>query len=253
MERVRLLDRTGAVLRTRHHKTLWPFYQAFQSPAGKKHPSEMDPKRSTVRRLFRCRRVTDKKLRQPPAHRKLFGSGVLRSCPSQAFRPISVAARFWREGRAGLNNKLDGDIVNLATVAEFGSREETEQAIRVLKRAGIPWAVQESSSSFELRVAEQYLNDARQYLLIAEERPSAPTETTAARACLECGSFETRKVPAYALLVWLVCVGGTIVLFAFHQIAAAFPTFIFGSLVALWVSRLAGKWRCLNCGWVFTP
>ncbi len=178
---------------------------------------------------------------------------MLRFFPSRAFRPLSVVARCSREERTGLNNKLDGGIVNLATVAEFGSREETEQAITVLKRAGIPWAVQESSSSFELRVAEQYLNDARQYLLIAEERPSASSKTTPTRACPECGSFETRKVPAYALLVWLVCVGGTIVLFAFHQIAAAFPMFIFGSLVALWVSRLAGKWRCLNCGWVFTP
>ena len=36
----------------------------------------------------------------------LLALGVLRSFPSRAFRPISVAAEYSREGRAGLNNKL---------------------------------------------------------------------------------------------------------------------------------------------------
>ncbi|SRR6266851_4410142 len=151
-----------------------------------------------------------------------------------------------------LSDELGGEIVNLATVAEFGSREEAEHAITILKRAGIPWAVQESASCFELRVADEYLNDARQYLLIADEHSSAPNLAAATVVCPECGSFETRKVPRYVLIVWLVCLGGTIVLFVFRQAAFAIPLLISGSLVALWVSRHAGKWRCFNCGWVFT-
>ena len=148
---------------------------------------------------------------------------------------------------------LGGEIVNLATVAEFGSREEAGHAIEILKRAGIPWAVHESASRFELRVADDYINDARQVLLMAEDRPSAPSQVAATVPCPECGSFETRKVPRYALIVWLVGFAATIVLVAFHQLAAAVPVLIFGSLVALWVSRFAGKWRCSACGWVFTP
>jgi len=142
--------------------------------------------------------------------------------------------------------------VNLATVAEFGSREEAEQAVAVLRRAGIPWAVQESASRFELRVAEGYVNDARQYLLM-ENQPSALNSGRAGLACPECGGFETRRVPGYTLIVWLVCISAAVVLFAFHQLAFVLPALIFGSLVALWAGRFAGKWRCSKCGWVFLP
>jgi hypothetical protein len=48
-----------------------------------------------------------------------------------------------------------------------------------------------------------------------------------------------------------VCISAAVVLFAFHQLAFVLPTLIFGSFVALWAGRFAGKWRCPKCGWSF--
>jgi hypothetical protein len=56
--------------------------------------------------LFRRREVTDSAPWFTPPPRNLFRLGVLRSFGSRAFRPLSVAVGFSRDGRVGLNNKF---------------------------------------------------------------------------------------------------------------------------------------------------
>src|SRR5438067_2260998 len=62
--------------------------------------------RSVHRRKIRRRAPTDNTPCHSPTLRNLFAPGVLRSFASRAFRPISVAAGFSRDGGTGLNTKL---------------------------------------------------------------------------------------------------------------------------------------------------
>jgi len=135
-------------------------------------------------------------------------------------------------------------------IAWFESPEEAADACRKLEAAGVPASIIESAGEFRVQVPEEFACVSLQ--LIVDPGDAGVVAGSMPVACPECGSFETRILPPYALIAGVSIFGVVVVLYFLRYQAVAFALVVVGWLLVIWLSRFTGKTRCMRCGWRFS-
>jgi hypothetical protein len=141
--------------------------------------------------------------------------------------------------------------MNTTTVAQFPSRAKAEQATNALRDAGITFSIDEIDHEFLLRVPADAAYAAIQFLGL-DEVQSRPISNVSA-ACPECGSFETRLLPPYALISIIASLIVSVVLWRLGYDWVAVCFLVLTGPAVIWLTHFSGKHRCSRCGWRFSP
>ncbi|MEP6993610.1 MAG: hypothetical protein ABI968_03735 [Acidobacteriota bacterium] len=140
----------------------------------------------------------------------------------------------------------------LIAIAEYPAPELAAEAKERLDAAGITSYVggeyYRHHGNVALQVPESEAARALEVLEIEPPSPAPDARFAIRPACPDCGSDQTRPIPPYGLysLIGAFAVGFLLCVATRSPIgiAAILP----GWLLATWLSRDAGKQRCLACG-----
>lgn len=143
--------------------------------------------------------------------------------------------------------------MELTPVATFDTSTEADEAARILRDSRITSMVDEGDGVFELLVPDPYAHQAIQ-LLQANDR-SAEQPGYATPVCPNCGSFEVRTTPPYAHMfaaLAAACAFFTIWSRSMVMLVVMLCMFFIGAPLWLWLTRVSGKQKCGQCGWLFS-
>jgi len=150
----------------------------------------------------------------------------------------------------------------LVSISWYATQQAAEAEFLQLQEAGLSPSVAgeyaHPEEPVEILVPESQVEAARALLHISPEDtapsvevdpPPPPRDTS----CPECHSSDTAKVPSYAFRALL----GSVVLLGVSS-ALGHPEIgvvvvVVGWIVALWLTRHAGKYRCRACGREWDP
>lgn len=148
----------------------------------------------------------------------------------------------------------------LVTVGTFGSPELAAAELEKLRDAGLDAYLGGTyfrrHGSVQLQVPESQIEKARALLGIepAETVPEIKEEPRAERAvCPDCGSADSFRIPPYAFRVLVASVAVALVTFVLGVGAIGATAVVLGWILAAWLSRYSGKYRCRRCGRDWKP
>ncbi|HEY1434786.1 MAG TPA: hypothetical protein VGG65_05380 [Thermoanaerobaculia bacterium] len=149
----------------------------------------------------------------------------------------------------------------LVSISWYATQDEANAEFLQLQEAGLAPSIageyRHPDDPVEILVPESEVEAARELLHILPEDQTPPEAVEAAPArdfrCPECRSSDTAKVPSYAfraLVASLVLFG---VSSALGKPAIGVVVVVVGWIVALGLTRHAGKYRCRACGREWDP
>lgn len=151
----------------------------------------------------------------------------------------------------------------LISVSWFPTLLVADEESRKLQDAGLqPYVASDSErldEGAEILVPESQLDAARAVLKIESEAvpESSPIEASeppgAIAVCPDCGSADSYRLPPYALYVLMGSVGLMAVTAILGKAWVGGMGLLVAWIVALWLSRRGGSYRCRQCGREWKP
>ena len=150
----------------------------------------------------------------------------------------------------------------LVSISWYATQQAAEAEFLQLQEAGLSPSVAgeyaHPEQPVEILVPESQVEAARSLLHISPEETAPAAEVDPPPPprdfrCPDCHSSDTAKVPSYAFRALL----GSVVLLgvsgALGHPELGIVVVVVGWIVALWLTRHAGKYRCRACGREFDP
>jgi len=135
-------------------------------------------------------------------------------------------------------------------VAEFAALGDANRSLALLRAGGFYPQLTNRNGTFVISVPGDKAYDATQFL--QNESRANTTSRSPLVLCPECGGFQTRKLAPYSLIALCFSIAISITLYAFQDAMMACLCFLVGWFAMIWFSRLSGKRRCDQCGWIFS-
>ena len=154
----------------------------------------------------------------------------------------------------------------LVSISGYADQEEAEGELAKLRDAGLTPALKADYGRYdqpvEILVPESQYERARGVLGIVDEAPPEtdaggisppPSPTPTIVICPECHGSDTFAVPSYAGRAFLASLVILAISAVFGKAWIGAIAICLGWVVAIFLSRHTGKWRCRTCGWEFAP
>jgi hypothetical protein len=145
----------------------------------------------------------------------------------------------------------------LVTIAEYAAPELAGPERARLEAAGISSSLggryYRRHGLVELQVSESEAARARTILGLDAEAPSADAPVPAGAKCPDCGSEQGRRIPPYAFYALVGSMGLGLLWSLLARSPIGMVMLLPGWFLAVWLSRLSGKWRCAACGRTWKP